>query len=73
MKTFIDVGAVMGLVVVETLVAALILMPGTVLRRSRRTLHTALEPALAAARKARDRLRGFMRPRGPRFRPPRFA
>lgn len=73
MRTLAHVAALVGLVGIEALVAGLILMPGLVLRGANRTLQAATEYAAAAAGRARARLRELLRPRGPRFRPPRFA
>jgi hypothetical protein len=73
MNTLAEVGAGAGLVGIEALVAALLVMPGAVFRRLSRILRSAMDGAEAAAGNARDRIRGFLRPPGPRFRPPRFA
>jgi hypothetical protein len=73
MGVLTHVAAFAGLVGVEALIAALILMPGVLRRRAHRMLHAAIEHVAAAAARARDRIRRVLRPRGPRFRPPRFA
>jgi hypothetical protein len=73
MKPLVEVAAVAALVGIETLVAALILAPGGILRRASRMLRAAGDHTAAAVVNVRDRLRRFMRPRGPRFRPPRYA
>jgi hypothetical protein len=73
MNTLTEVGVGAGLVGIEALVAASIIVPGALIRRLSRILRSAMDGAQAAAGKARDRVRGFLRPPGPKFRPPRFA